>query len=470
MAAGAHATVHHWDVGSGGNGHYYEPVAQSINWAGASAAAALRGGYLVTLTSAEENAYVHGLVQNDAALWFNDAAGPWIGAFQPDGSPEPAGGWSWVSGEPWGYTNWWPSQPDNAGGREHYAHFDGPNYGATWNDQRATQFLNGYVVEYNFDPGDLGTCVPNWGATVFSDDYESTAFPGKYGDRYICAPVYGHTFSVVGTGTNHRLRHTGGTAWGGGNGQLFVRDFGNVPVQVGGWMYARARIFNVAALHPGRWFGVGVRVDTVTGAGYYAQVSVNGVLQLVRNNNWDDCRVLTSVRIPPIATGDSIVVSLKLEAGPNGTQALSCCLNGQPAATTYLECAQLAAGSAALFASAGTTEFDDFIVISNVPPLDAALPTSGPLGLRVSPSPASNGVRMDFSIAPGAAGRATLRVLDVAGAHVRTLDLGRRDVGPHSAMWDGRADNGERVRPGTYFCRLVVDGRPVADARAVFLR
>src|SRR6266478_4337030 len=98
-------TMTNWPKRAGGNGHFYEAVATSgIVWSNASAAATNRGGYLATITSAQENQLVFGLIQGNTNLWTRrpstDSWGPWIGGVQPPGSPEPAGGWTWVTGEP----------------------------------------------------------------------------------------------------------------------------------------------------------------------------------------------------------------------------------------------------------------------------------------------------------------------------------------------------------------------------------
>jgi len=50
-----------WSESNGGNGHWYELVSTSVSWEEANAEAQARGGYLATITSAEENAYVMGL-------------------------------------------------------------------------------------------------------------------------------------------------------------------------------------------------------------------------------------------------------------------------------------------------------------------------------------------------------------------------------------------------------------------------
>jgi hypothetical protein len=66
------------------------------------------GAHLVTITSADEQAFVAALVGRDA----------WLGGFQGVGE----GTWFWSTGERFDYTNWGPNQPDDAGGNEDCAH------------------------------------------------------------------------------------------------------------------------------------------------------------------------------------------------------------------------------------------------------------------------------------------------------------------------------------------------------------
>ncbi len=132
-----------WSISSGGNGHFYEviPVPESISWENASSSAIAAGGYLATITSAEENAFVYALVSSDSSFWTvglgGESVGPWLGGFQPGGSPEPDGNWQWVTGELFAYTNWAQYEPNNYRGIEHYLSFYNatPNSMApTWND------------------------------------------------------------------------------------------------------------------------------------------------------------------------------------------------------------------------------------------------------------------------------------------------------------------------------------------------
>ncbi len=49
----------------------------------------------------------------------------------------------------------------------------------------------------------------------------------------------------------------------------------------------------------------------------------------------------------------------------------------------------------------------------------------------------------------------TLRLYDLQGRVVRTLVDQDAEAGPFAAQWDGRSDDGARMRRGVYFVRLV---------------
>lgn len=182
-----------WQV----NGHFYDVINQNISWQGANAAAASMGfngmsGHLVTVTSAREN------------VWLTDTFGAnrlhlhWLGGFQTTGSPEPGGGWGWITGEPWSFTNWWPGEPNNLdqafGGNEDALIFD---HGTTasgkgWNDlNQNNPEAAGYVVEFEQSTGQAGAWVPISGHLRAADGTP------------ICAMVLAngqYTFSCDGTG------------------------------------------------------------------------------------------------------------------------------------------------------------------------------------------------------------------------------------------------------------------------------
>lgn len=166
------------------NGHYYEAIMGSIGWREAFAAASTHEymgmqGYLVTITSKEENDFVYSLVGTDC----------WMGATCDNNyTKEYSGGAStlnpgshsvtyyWVSGPEKGqllctsdtrahthvpgkdennedfFLNWNPIQPDCGGGTESYMQFwtGDPSLPGSWNDLDNTNagYRVNYVVEY----------------------------------------------------------------------------------------------------------------------------------------------------------------------------------------------------------------------------------------------------------------------------------------------------------------------------------
>ena len=142
------------------NGHQYEAVlAPGLSWDDAEDSCEARGGHLVTITSAEENAFVFGLVRCDDDFWYVDmygnGLGPWLGAYQPDGSEEPSGGWRWVTDEPFAYTNWEVGQPDEGGGgsQNRLRFFKlGGRMGDRWDDGESDNpaaHRRGYIFEHD---------------------------------------------------------------------------------------------------------------------------------------------------------------------------------------------------------------------------------------------------------------------------------------------------------------------------------
>ncbi len=113
-----------WRVADGGNGHWYQGRLLSsagISWTNARLAAQQAGADLASLDNQALADWIWTNIASRPEFW-GPHYGPWVGGFQPSGSPEPAGGWVWVNGQPVGDSIVWsPGQPDN------YVPCGGPN-------------------------------------------------------------------------------------------------------------------------------------------------------------------------------------------------------------------------------------------------------------------------------------------------------------------------------------------------------
>ncbi|HEX6322702.1 MAG TPA: FG-GAP-like repeat-containing protein, partial [Vicinamibacterales bacterium] len=130
-------------------GHCYEYVAVTTTWNDAKVNAEAMThngvqGHLATITSQAETDFI--LANFQAAA----AALAFIGGYQdtPPAGDEPDGGWKWVTGEPWDYTNWASVAPNNGGGNENILLFWNPL--GSWNDGHAwVPWSGGFLVEYS---------------------------------------------------------------------------------------------------------------------------------------------------------------------------------------------------------------------------------------------------------------------------------------------------------------------------------
>jgi hypothetical protein len=113
-------------------------------------------GHLATITSGDESNFI------SANLSAACTGGYWLGGFQDRSAPdysEPAGGWRWVTGEPWNFTFWSAGEPNNQFGIEDYLLFRG-FADCTWNDGRTNDFApRGFLVEFD-PPCQVDACGP----------------------------------------------------------------------------------------------------------------------------------------------------------------------------------------------------------------------------------------------------------------------------------------------------------------------
>ncbi|MBZ8180510.1 S8 family serine peptidase [Oscillatoria salina] len=108
------------------NGNRYFFTKANTTWHAAQTEAKKLEGNLVTIRNDAEQQFLREKVGKRSV---------WIGLTDAKKENE----WRWVSGEPVDYTNFYPGQPDNAGGKEDWTEFHGQGSGK-WND---TQNRNG---------------------------------------------------------------------------------------------------------------------------------------------------------------------------------------------------------------------------------------------------------------------------------------------------------------------------------------
>ena len=135
-----------WPEADGGNDNWYFVVAGDLTWLEADEFAGTLTwlglqGHLGTITSQEEQDWLYQKIYVDYGL--NGVVN--IGGYQLQGSAEPDGGWTWVTDEEWGFTNWGADQPDNDPDTSGYLTMvgDGEVWLGEWDDH------DGEVVQYH---------------------------------------------------------------------------------------------------------------------------------------------------------------------------------------------------------------------------------------------------------------------------------------------------------------------------------
>jgi hypothetical protein len=135
------------------NGHFYKPVSSGTTYTNAKAAAlntTFKGqtGYLVTITSPDEDAFIYNNVPQ-SQIWFALSDAAQEGYWRIDAGPESGTLIKTQNGQFAGniatqYNNWAGGEPNNSGG-EHYAVTKWN--GSQWNDL-PNSFSCPYVIEY----------------------------------------------------------------------------------------------------------------------------------------------------------------------------------------------------------------------------------------------------------------------------------------------------------------------------------
>jgi hypothetical protein len=200
-----------------GTGHYYEYVSGIMTWTAANTAANARTyfglhGYLVTVTSAGENAFCAAKIGANAC-WMGGTAASGTGA-EWKWSSGPEAGIQFWEGVDFGhsyngqYANWNTNEPNSGLHGEDYVQFLAST--GLWNNLNGTTTVNGYVVEYGGSSGDPELHISDNVMVVFSRFVSELAASGS-GVKWYDAASGGNLLSgttVLVNGTTYYATQT----------------------------------------------------------------------------------------------------------------------------------------------------------------------------------------------------------------------------------------------------------------------
>jgi len=130
------------------NLHCYMAFSEAKTWFQARRVCENLGGYLLTITSEDEQNFVW---KKFGSMFQETWKGPWIGL--SDAFEE--GDWQWVNGESGvvgqdlTYSNWYIGEPDDCCGGQDCASIAGGHWGYKWSDQKCFYLLP-FICERDF--------------------------------------------------------------------------------------------------------------------------------------------------------------------------------------------------------------------------------------------------------------------------------------------------------------------------------
>lgn len=157
------------------NDHRYELIETPMSWSQAQAYAQERGGYLVTVTSAEEQAFLEGFLSRGARDFY------WLGGSASGGTLQ------WSTGEPALYTNW----ASNASGSSGCLQISRSSM--KWlTASDASSSNTGFLVEYG-----VWSDSSSWAQGELQGAYEKDLIPDVLIGRDMNNPITRGEFAAV---------------------------------------------------------------------------------------------------------------------------------------------------------------------------------------------------------------------------------------------------------------------------------
>jgi len=149
-ASAADSPAIEWKVIDGGNGHWYQALTLLTTRTNALKIAADSAAYLTTITSAEENQFLTD--RNFESNGGNNSY--WTGGIR---TAPGSGSWSWISGEPWIYSNFDSGEPNGCCGPDvRYTTFRTyQDHAGKWDDT-STENAQYVLLEFSADCNEDG--------------------------------------------------------------------------------------------------------------------------------------------------------------------------------------------------------------------------------------------------------------------------------------------------------------------------
>jgi Lectin C-type domain len=140
------------------NGHYYQRFDLNTTSPRSKTDCTAQGGYLATITSQAEEAYIEkSFLQNNVSNYY----------FINGTDAGSQGKWRWLTGEKWSYHLWSLSgengpQPSSGNGEDFVLLGpNSPNPVMAWFDVNSTDVQQGYICEWGSDKNVINTLVPD---------------------------------------------------------------------------------------------------------------------------------------------------------------------------------------------------------------------------------------------------------------------------------------------------------------------
>lgn len=156
-ATSAYSAPTQWTTGPGANDHWYDFVilsteitAEAAETAAEASTLSGQSGYLATITSAEEQAFLNAIWPGAGSVTgqFDDLSYFLIGASDRDTE----GSFTWIGGPEESaavtYTNWASGEPNDLTGEDYVAAWWNDTAAGEWNDINGLG-INAYVVEFS---------------------------------------------------------------------------------------------------------------------------------------------------------------------------------------------------------------------------------------------------------------------------------------------------------------------------------